>query len=81
MVKFTIEAKDHLELKLIQFLDELKSEGLNYEIQKSSFEENQTEMKLAFEEIGTKNTKTYTLDEADSILEEAITKYENRASS
>lgn len=81
MVKFTIEAKDHLELKLIQFLDELKSEGLNYEIEKSSFEENQTELKQAFNDIGTKNTKTYTLEEADSILEEAITKYENRASS
>ena len=80
MIKMTIRAEEHLSKRLVEFLDGLEKEGLAYEIEPNSFESNQIELASNLKEAQSEKTKTYTLEEADSILEEATNKYESRTS-
>lgn len=80
MIKVTISAEDHLKDKIVEVLNELQQEGLSYNIEANTFEQNQKELQESLKNISANNAKTYTLEEADSILEEAITHYEDKAS-
>ena len=80
MIKVTIRAEDHLSGKITKFLRELEKEGLTYEIQPNSFEANQAELEANLTKLQSGESKTYTIGEADSFLEEAITKYKSRTS-
>lgn len=80
MVKVTITAEEHLTKELIEFLKRMELAGLEYQIEKSSFQSNKTELEADLKNLRTNQSKTYTLEQADSILEEAISKYESRNS-
>lgn len=79
MAILKIKVEDHLKDRLLEALKDFESDGIQIE-EESTFEQTQAELHQEFDRYQSGKVKTYSLEEADLILEEAITKYENKTS-
>ncbi|NVJ46112.1 MAG: hypothetical protein HWE07_03260 [Cytophagia bacterium] len=79
MAILKIKVEGHLKDRLLEALKDFESYGIQIE-EESTFEQTQAELYQEFNRYQSGQAKTYSLEEADLILEEAITKYENKTS-
>ena len=68
MAILKIKIEDHLKDRLLEALKEFKSEGLLID-EESTFEQTKAELHQEFERYQRGKAKTYSLEEADLILE------------
>ena len=77
METLRLEFQPKIKAKLLELLSSFSSDELRIEQEDPNFEENKRKLDIAYAKLKSGNEKMYSIDEADAILEETISKYEN----
>ncbi|MFK7032971.1 hypothetical protein [Flavobacterium oreochromis] len=78
METIKIEFNSSIKEKLMEFLNSFSKTEINIIEEDEQFLKTKKRVQESYEKLKSGKTKTYTLDELDSMLEETISKYENR---
>jgi len=73
-----LEFQPQIKDKILEFLSSFSSEELKIVLEDPFFEENKNKLEVSLEKINNGTAKLYTLEELDEILEETISKHENK---
>ena len=73
-----LEFQPQIKDKILEFLSSFSSEELKIVREDPFFEENKNKLEVSLEKINNGTAKLYTLEELDEILEETISKHENK---
>ena len=77
METIKLEFQPNIKAKILELLSFFSSDELKIVQEDIVFDENKKELDLAYAKLKSGNAKFYTIEEADAILEETISKYEN----
>lgn len=73
-----LEFQPQIKDKILEFLSSFSSEELKIVREDPFFEENKNKLEASLEKINNGTAKLYTLEELDEILEDTISKHENK---
>ena len=73
-----LEFQPQIKDKILEFLSTFSSEELKIVREDPFFEENKNKLEASLEKINNGTAKLYTLEELDEILEDTISKHENK---
>jgi hypothetical protein len=77
METIRLEFQPKIKAKILELLSSFSSDELKIVQEDSNFEENKRKLEIAYAKLKSGTAKFYTIEEADVILEETISKYEN----
>jgi len=78
MTTIKLKISEHVYEKFIKLLNKFKSEEIEIVSSDNHFETLRTQMLKDLESATKEESKTYTVDEADELLEQTISKHEDK---
>ncbi|OAB29005.1 hypothetical protein SAMN05444395_102243 [Flavobacterium fryxellicola] len=77
METIRLEFNPNIKVKILELLSSFSSDELKIVQEDEDFDENKKKLNIAYNKLKSGTAKFYTIEEADAIFEETISKYEN----